>query len=202
MLDNQTFINFCQEYQKTRDERLLLKHFLLMKPYLKLGLYHDPTGTLNEDDFESIAFLGFWQATLLFDETKSSKVFAWLFYLVRQRILGEITKRHRESKFSINSHQNPDQDLDELDFLSVQKEEKYELLFEKEVRVLHEEIMKISPKAAKVFELRLAYPYISRKSIAVILNFKRRNGIAKLVKIIKACANKYLSQEIRSTLLR
>lgn len=200
MLDNQTFVDFCISYQINRSDKELEKHFQLMKPYLKLRLYNDPSNTFDMDDIECLARYGFWQAVILFNPERSTKVFAWIYHIVRQRILGELKKRHRENHLTINSFINPDLDMENLEDSIFEDDKPIELQFELETRNLFQKIYEISPKAAQAFALRLAFPFISRKSIAKILGFKRRNGIAKLVKIMKACANRYLTSEVKDAI--
>jgi|SRR5690606_3041115 len=199
---NEELKTYFLKIQETKNSRELEKYFSKIKPLLMIHKFKDPSGVLTYDDFLSIAMQAFWKAANKYKEEISDNTIFWVIKLVRQKISYEIKNTNKKSKDIINSHMNPDLDIYNLGipenhtngYLKVNEEHL------KEIFELHERIFVISQKAAHTFQLRLVFPYIDRTSISIILKLKRRTGVSKLVKIIRAISKNELDKEILESL--
>lgn len=195
MTPNDKLKEFIRKYQVEPNDKELVENFNAIKRFLRLGTYNDPSGVLLYSDMEALALEGFWKAVTKYDETRWNNAIGWCFYLVRQTILREIKNTYSSDKTFINSHMAKDLEMDEIiEGLSIEAGFTFELslFYINDIRFFCEKLYFVSPKANKAFQLRLAFPYLSRDSISKILGFKRRNGLAKIVKIIRANAKLYL----------
>lgn len=186
MITDEELTLFIEDFKKNPTDGQLEFYFKKIKPMFKLNEFKDPSGILEPSDIESFALEGFWIAVKKFNKNRWEKSLTWVCYLVRQKILREIKREGRRGKLSINSHMDPNLNMNVLSIKtdydqSTQVHEK----FVTDVNRLHLELYFINPKAAQIFQLRLAFPYMSRTSIAKILQFKKRSGVAKLVKIVR-----------------
>lgn len=194
--ENKILLEFILRYQKNQDEKELALYFKRFKKFFNLGLYNDPSGILEKSDFENLAFIGFWRATLKYDQAKWDNPINWCYNLIKQQILKEIKKTYKKDKTIINSHMNPDLLIEDFsDIISDYQEITISQNLIEDIQFLSLKIEEVSAKANKVFQLKLIFPDISRTSISKILGFKRRNGLAKLVRIIRAVAQYNLNKE-------
>ncbi|MFW9951005.1 MAG: hypothetical protein ACFFKA_12885 [Candidatus Thorarchaeota archaeon] len=187
MLTNEELIAFINRYKIQQNEKEFLYYFEQIKKYLKLYKYKDPSGILTTQDFEIIALEGFWKAINKYDESRWDNAISWCFHIVKQQILRELKKTYKKEKTILNSHM-----MEDLEIESYELEDKEDVKIEtykkyiSDVQSLCSVLEVESVKASKAFQLRLAFPSISRTSIAKILGFRRRNGLAKIVRIIRA----------------
>jgi DNA-directed RNA polymerase specialized sigma subunit len=197
---NKELKEFMLRVQKTHDSRELEKYFKKVKPLLMkmIKRFKDPSGVLTEEDFMSFALQGFWKATNKYDESHSDNAIFWVINLVRQRISREIKYVNRKTKNVINSHINPNLDIYNIHVIEETSRNGFKISqeYNKEISELHDKIFYVSRKAAQTFQLRLAFPYIDRTCISIILGLKRRTGVAKFVKIIRTVSNNQLNEEI------
>lgn len=189
MIDNAELKEFIERYKITPIDKELLYYFDRTKCFFKLYSYHDPTNILTQSDIETVAFEGFWKAVRKYNPEKWDNAISWCYHISRQQVLRELKKTYRNKQIVMNSTMNPDLDIEQLadnrffeDEFTIEFPESYL----KDIRKLCFELEKVSGKASKAFQLKLAFPFLSRNSISKILRFKRRNGLAKVVKIIRA----------------
>lgn len=186
-ITNEELTLFINEFKKNPSSHQLEFYFSKMKPLFKLNEFKDPNGILEPCDIEGFALEGFWVAIKKFDESRWEKSVSWVCYLVRQTILREIKREWRHGRLNINSHMDPNLDINSFNLESdINSVECVNEKFTIDINRLHLELYFISPKAAQIFQLRLAFPFMSRTSIAKILKFKKRSGVAKLVKIVRS----------------
>jgi len=189
MIDNVELRAFIERYKITPIDKELLYYFNKTKCFFKLYTYHDPTNILTQSDIETVALEGFWKAIRKYDPEKWDNAISWCYHISRQQILRELKKTYRNHKIVINSTMNKDLDVEQLADSRFFEDEfiiEFPNAYLKDVRKLCFELEKVSYKASKAFQLKLAFPFLSRNSISKILKFKRRNGLAKVVKIIRA----------------
>jgi hypothetical protein len=200
---NDELISFIEAYKENPDrmQSEFAYYFKKIKPYLKLKEYNDPSGVLNSQDIEAAAYAGYWKAIMKYDRNKSDNPLIWIFQLVKQRVLLDLKNVHRKGHHCINSHINPDLDINNLEDKLVDSGEiRVVEDFVEDVQKLYLAIYKENARAAMTFQLKLAFPNISRTSISKILGMRRRNGLAKSVMMIKAISSNKLNKQILETL--
>jgi hypothetical protein len=177
----------------------LYGYFKKVKNFLKLRQYNDVTGILTVADFESFAYIAYLKALEKYNKERWANPIGWIYYLVRQSLLKEIRKLNKKDKTFINSHMNPKLDVEAMednDFYEEHMVVDTRQYYLNDVCELCLQIEAVSVKASKTFQLKLSFPDLSRTSIGKILGFRRRNGVAKLVKIIRAVSGRELDKEI------
>lgn len=203
MIDqNPELREFIKEFKTHHNDEKLLKFFNNYKKYFRLKQYHDPSGVLEYEDIESVALIGFWKAIEKYDETKWDNAIGWCYYIIRQQILREIKNVYKKENTYINSHMNPNLLIEELSEDLYEEENvsnkvdltEYHL---SDIQELCSRLEDVNITASKVFQLKLAFPILSRNSMAKILGFKRRNGLAKIVKQIRKIAFDNLHKELQ-----
>jgi hypothetical protein len=208
MIDyNAELLIFIRNYQNYQNEKEFESVFNKIKRFFKLQQYHDPSGVLTIEDIEVIAMIGFWKAINKYDEIKWDNAIGWCYYIVRQQILREIKGIYKGNKNYINSYMNPNLNIEQLGDNIVEEEAistkiDVSICYISDIQELCSRYEDINITASKVFQLKLAFPELSRNSIAKILGFKRRNGLAKIVKQIRKIAFDHLNKELQDGRLR
>jgi len=189
MINNDELKEFIERYKISPSDKELLYYFNQIKGFFKLNSYRDRSNTLTIDDIEIVAFQGFWKAIKKYNPEKWDNAIGWCYHISRQLIIRELKKTYKKSYIVINTTMNPDLDIEQVadqinfeDPFIVDAPEAYI----RDIKRICYELEQVSWKASKAFQLKLAFPYLSRNSISKILKFKRRNGLAKVVKIIRA----------------
>lgn len=193
------FTDFIYEYRRQPDDRDLEIFFKRVKPYLSLKQYKDRHGVITQEDIEAFAFIAYWKAILVYDREKWSKSVMWVCYLVKQRIVKELKSvdLHSRGQFnSVNNKEDATFDLENMAGEVIDDNIDCSSFYTTDLRGLHRDILKFSKKAALTFELRLAFPNISRTYIARLVGAKRRNGVAKFVDIIQARSKYFLHPDV------
>jgi hypothetical protein len=163
-----------------------------------LHTYNDPSGVLQLSDIENIAFMGFWKAINKYDYNKWDNAIGWCYHVIRQQILREINKIYKRDKTFINSYMNPNLFIEELSD-SLELDEMIvdtTICYIKDIQKLCIKLECANIKANLMFQLKLVFPDLTRNSIAKILGFKKRNGLAKVVRTIRAVSYFNLDQEL------
>ena len=199
MIDNVELKEFIERYKLNPNDKDLLYYFERTKCFFKLYLYHDPTNILTKSDIEAVALQGFWKAIRKYNPERWDNAISWCYHISRQQVLRELKKTYRNHLLLINSTMNKDLDIEQLsdntifeDGFVIESPNAYL----KDVRKLCFELEQVSTKASKTFQLKLAFPFLSRNSISKILKFKRRNGLAKVVKIIRAVSKNKMDKTL------
>lgn len=199
MIDNVELKEFIERYKLNPNDKDLLYYFERTKCFFKLYLYHDPTNILTKSDIEAVALQGFWKAIRKYNPERWDNAISWCYHISRQQVLRELKKTYRNHLLLINSTMNKDLDIEQLsddtifeDGFVIESPNAYL----KDVRKFCFELEQVSTKASKTFQLKLAFPFLSRNSISKILKFKRRNGLAKVVKIIRAVSKNKMDKTL------
>lgn len=199
MIDNVELKEFIERYKLNPNDKDLLYYFERTKCFFKLYLYYDPTNILTKSDIEAVALQGFWKAIRKYNPERWDNAISWCYHISRQQVLRELKKTYRNHLLLINSTMNKDLDIEQLsdntifeDGFVIESPNAYL----KDVRKLCFELEQVSTKASKTFQLKLAFPFLSRNSISKILKFKRRNGLAKVVKIIRAVSKNKMDKTL------
>jgi hypothetical protein len=203
LITNEDLLLFIENYKKSPSDCELQFYFKKIKKYFGLKNFHDKHGVFEESDIEIIAFESFWKAILKFDQNRWDNALGWVYHIVKQGVIREINKTDKEGKNTCNSRMDPNLEIENLEeYVFDSGEIKIDERFIEDIHRLHDIIFSVSKRAGKTFQLRLAFPDASRTTIAKILGAKRRNGIAKLVKIIKTVSNNKLDKEILDALFK
>lgn len=199
MIDNNELRTFIENYKKNPKDNDLLYYFDKIKGLFKLYSYRDPSNILTPKDIEIVALEGFWKAIRKYDSTRWENSISWCYHISRQQILRELKKTYKKNYIVINSTMNKDLDIEQISDKRF-NEEGFTIEFPdsylRDIRKICFELENVSIKASKTFQLKLAFPFLSRNSISKILKFKRRNGLAKVVKIIRAVSKNNLDIEL------
>lgn len=208
MIDyNPELIEFIETYRIKQDNKSFGIYFQKYRRFFRLNQYHDPSGVLTTEDIEVIAMTGFWKAITKYDKTRWDNAIAWCYYIIRQQILREIKRNYKGEHTHINSHMNPDLEIENL-AEEVGHDENISdrvdttLYYTLDIQEFCSRLEDINITASKVFQLKLAFPELSRNSIAKVLGFKRRNGLAKIVKQIRKIAFDHLNKDLQDGRLR
>jgi len=212
MITNDEYLSFIRKYKddKTTD-RELVYYFRKIKPYLKLTNYSDPSKILEPSDFDQFAFMGFKKSLEKIDLEKSESALSWTYHIVHQFLLREINKVYKKDKCFYNSsmmsydvcgeNDSENEDYNKADLSCGLKIEDF--IDNLDNNYLSTEILKISrslqevnPLANKVFQLQLAFPEISRTSMAIIFQYKKRNGLSRIIQVIRIISSRILPKEI------
>jgi hypothetical protein len=195
---NEELIEFSYRFLEHPDDKELIYYFNKIKRLLKLHTYNDPAGVLQPCDIENLALIGFWNAILKFDENRWDNMFLWCYYLVKQNILREIGRIQKYNEPALTTVTFPELEIENQakDIDTVLGVVEVPFGQKKDIQVFCLDLEERSLKASLAFQLKLAFPRMTRNSLAKILGFKRRSGLAKIVKIIRKRAKAVLDEEL------
>lgn len=195
---NEELIEFSYRFLEHPKDEELVHYFNKIKRYLRLQSYNDPAGVLQYCDIENLALVGFWNAVLKYDENRWDNMIGWCYHLVKQNILREIGRVQKYEQPALTTFTAPDLDLDShakdidpvLGIVEIPFGQK------RDIQIFCLDLEEKSLKASLTFQLKLAFPRMTRNSLAKILGFKRRSGLAKVVKIIRVRSKIILDGEL------
>jgi len=195
---NEELIEFSYRFLEHPKDKELIYYFNKIKRLLKLQTYNDPAGVLQPCDIENLALTGFWNAVLKYDENRWGNMISWCYYLVKQNILRELGRIQKYDKPALTTLTAPELEIENraetvdpvLGIVEVPFGQK------RDIQVFCLDLEEKSLKASLAFQLKLAFPRMTRNSLAKILGFKRRSGLAKVVKIIRVRAKIVLDEEL------
>lgn len=164
-----------------------------IKQYLNIYTFKDYRGVLEYQDFESLAYLGFIKAIKSYDPSREMASKSWVYKITHQFIIKEIKRVHKKDKAPYNES-TMSMTLDEI-IESQGGDLAYELLVDSIeivnttrqtlIYICYKLQKYIGPPANKTFQLKFFFPELSRKSMAKILGYRRRNALSKKFKGIK-----------------
>ncbi|HLD98207.1 MAG TPA: hypothetical protein VI815_02695 [Candidatus Nanoarchaeia archaeon] len=194
MIENEELVKFCAKYQEGKvTDKELCYYFYKLKRSWYLKYYEDKSGILLKEDFESIAYFGYIKALKTYNPLKNNSPHAWIYMLVKQAVVKEIISIFKKSGMVINSHMDPNLEIENYDIeievpmdfdIRVYVSDGTLIKFIKEIQGVFRG--KSGQKIGNIFQLKLMFPNMKRETIAKIIGYSRRNGIAKPMKKIRA----------------
>ena len=191
-MTNERALQLADRFLKKNDsqafEELWSSTVNMVEPYK----YFDPTGARDEEDFLQATRIGLWQALQSFQEGKGSTILTWIRMRMTQLIIKELRAITRTTrlghKISLDNsiHQVVGKQVDSypsverMIYQQLASSDSYQAATVEWSEELYwtiiadvEQRLKRNIRLVKVFRIKLAFPHISRDTIAKMLTISR-----------------------------
>ena len=190
-MTNERALQLADKFLRQNDsqafEELWSSTVNMVEPYK----YFDPTGARDSEDFLQATRIGLWQALNSFQEGRGSTILTWIRMRMTQLIIKELRAINRTTrlghKISLdNSIHQVSQDgdsypsVERMIYQQLISSDSYQAATVEWSEELYwtiiadvEQRLKRNIRLVKVFRIKLAFPHISRDTIAKMLTISR-----------------------------
>jgi DNA-directed RNA polymerase specialized sigma24 family protein len=188
-MTNERALQLADKFLKKNDsqafEELWSSTVNMVEPYK----YFDPTGARDQEDFLQATRVGLWQALQTFKEGKGSTILTWIRMRMTQLIIKELRAINRTTrlgyKISLDTtihapHQDMTPSVERMIYQQLVSSDSYQAATLEWSEELYwtivadvERRLKRNIRLIKVFRIKLAFPHISRGTIARMLTISR-----------------------------
>ena len=190
-MTNERALQLADQFLKKNDsqafEELWASTVNMVEPYK----YFDPTGARDEEDFLQATRIGLWQALNSFREGKGSTILSWIRMRMTQLIIKELRAITRTTrlghKISLDSSTHPVSQqgdsypsVERMIYQQLISSDSYQAATTEWSEELYwtiiadvEQRLKRNIRLVKVFRIKLAFPHITRDTIAKMLIISR-----------------------------
>jgi hypothetical protein len=196
-MENSTAIQLVEEFKRTQSSRSFEALWHGLNRLVSTHKYFDPTGARTVDDFNSAARIGLYEAINSFDAEGGSTFISWARMRMHQHLIKEVRKISRDQSGNRVSFNQPFGDdpkalpVEEMIFAQLSAQGFYEedtfehklywlIIFDVESRI------KYNRKVLKCLHLKLAFPDISRDTLAKMLRVTKP-AISTYFETIREC---------------
>lgn len=182
-MTNTECLELVLEYQRTKDSELFEYIWENTHRMVNIKKYYDPSGALDSEDFIQFARIGLWKALEKYKVEARAKPLSWISTLMEQNIIREV-KRLSRALVTTSLDSAPrvvdgeTRTVEEMIYKAIQleyqdasqqwNEEVYNAIINRVYRRISDNL-----KVAKCFQLKLAFPQMSRDLICKILKISR-----------------------------
>jgi len=188
-MTNQEALQMVKEFKETNDSSVFEKLWSLTVGMVDPYKYYDPTGARTTDDFLQATRIGLLEAIGSYREERGAKVLSWIRTRMTQLLIKELRQITRSSKlgYKISLDSSPRADLgedsrtiEEIIYHELIKSSSYQSMggewdedIYKQIIAAVQERIKSERRILKVFQLKIAFPNITRETISKMLNISR-----------------------------
>ncbi len=186
-MTNQEALQMVKEFKETNDSSVFEELWSLTVGMVDPYKYYDPTGARTTDDFLQATRIGLLEAIGSYKEERGAQVLSWIKTRMTQLLIKELRQITRSSKLghkiSLDSPTfNPEDDrtIEEIIYHELIKSTSYQSMEDrwsediyKQIIAAVQERIKSERRILKVFQLKIAFPNITRETISKMLNISR-----------------------------
>lgn len=200
-MTNEKATELANLFLETQDsqifEELWVSTVNMAQPYK----YFDPTGARTTEDFLQITRIGLYEALQSYREGQGSTLLTWIRMRMTQLLIKEVRRINRNSlgtKVSLDQSVHLDKEggqvtVEQMIYTELARSEFYQNACQEWSDDLYWRIIiAVSEKIdyniplSKCFQLKLAFPNISRNTIAKVLNISKP-AISQYFSVIRQC---------------
>jgi RNA polymerase sigma factor (sigma-70 family) len=186
-MTNREALKMVKEFKETNDSSVFDELWSLTVGMVNPYKYYDPTGARTSDDFLQVTRIGLLEAIGSYKEERGAQVLSWIKTRMTQLLIKELRQITRSSKLghkiSLDSPTfNPEDDrtIEEIIYHELIKSTSYQSMEDrwsediyKQIIAAVQERIKSERRILKVFQLKIAFPNITRETISKMLNISR-----------------------------
>jgi len=188
-MTNERALQLADQFLKKNDSQAFEELWTLTVNMVEPYKYFDPTGARDQEDFLQATRIGLWQALQSFEEGRGSTILSWIRMRMTQLIIKELRAINRTtrlgSKISLDtsiyaSHQDTAPSVERMIYQQLISSDSYQAATTEWSEELYwtiiadvEQRLKRNIRLVKVFRIKLAFPHITRNTIAKMLTISR-----------------------------
>jgi len=188
-MTNQEALKMVKEFKETNDSSVFEELWTLTVGMVNPYKYYDPTGARTSDDFLQVTRIGLLEAIGSYKEERGAQVLSWIKTRMTQLLIKELRQITRSSrlghKISLDSsprdfNGEDDRTIEEIIYNQLIKNSSYQSMQEgwsediyKQIIAAVQEKIKSERRVLKVFQLKIAFPDITRETISKMLQISK-----------------------------
>jgi RNA polymerase sigma factor (sigma-70 family) len=186
-MTNQEALSMVKEYKETKSSLVFDKLWTLTVNMVDPYKYFDPSGARTTDDFLQATRIGLLEAINSYQEERGAKVLSWIRTRMTQLLIKELRQITRSSKLGTkisldsSTREEPDaRTIEEIIYSQLVHQDSYQPIADAWSEEIYKQIIaavevkiKTELRVLKCFQLKIAFPDISRDTISKMLNISK-----------------------------